>query len=371
MLENSESHYRKLFEHNFDGVLITEKDGAILAANRAACALLKRSEDDLKNLMRDAVLDTSDTRLASLLQHLGQVGFAQGELRFRRSCGSLIEGEIYLSLFVERDGTQQISMLLRDLSELRHARMRLLLLNQDLEKKVECQTAELQSALKELEAFSYSVSHDLRGHVSTVNGFTHLLNKNFGQLLPAKGQHYLTRVITAGSKLARLIEDLLGFSKWGRLDMTIGECDVERLVQEVISETNDVYPDWHGKVKVGALPPSHGDTRLLRQLWTNLIGNAFKYSSKKEHPVIEVGFEKKDGEGVYFVRDNGDGFDMAHAGKLFEVFQRLHTDQEFVGTGVGLSIVKRITERHGGRVWAIGVPRQGATFSFTLGKQET
>ena len=239
-------------------------------------------------------------------------------------------------------------------------------LNAELEQRVIERTAELEAANKELEAFSYSVSHDLRAPLRAVNGFAGIVLEDFGPLLPDAGRKHLERIRNGGQQMGKLIDDLLAFSRLNRQPLDRVAVDAARLVQETL---DDLKPQREGReidLRIGALPPCHGDPSLLKQVWMNLLANAIKYSRGRVPAVIEIGCERKAGENIYFVRDNGAGFDMQYAHKLFGVFQRLHRADEFEGTGVGLAIVQRIIHRHGGRVWAEAVENQGATFYFTL-----
>lgn len=238
-------------------------------------------------------------------------------------------------------------------------------LNRDLERRVVERTAQLEAANRELEAFSYSVSHDLRAPLRHVDGFASLLQKHSGTTLDDQGRRYLTTISDSAKRMGRLIDDLLSFSRMGRANMQLGEVDQDGLVATVLKDGR--YPaniEW----RIAPLPRARGDHAMLSQVWTNLLDNAVKYSGKVAHPVIEVGsrVDESAGEIVFFVRDNGAGFDMRYAAKLFGVFQRLHGASEFEGTGIGLANVRRIIARHGGRTWAEGEIGRGATIYFSL-----
>ncbi|MEX2207431.1 MAG: PAS domain S-box protein [Myxococcota bacterium] len=226
-----------------------------------------------------------------------------------------------------------------------------------------------EASNRELEAFSYSVSHDLRAPLRVIDGFSGMLEQHIAGQIDAEGQRLLSVVRRSAQRMDQLIDDLLEFSRVSRSALTTQRVDMRALADEVSRELAPdavKQPDW----RIGELPAAHADPALVRQVWTNLLSNAVKFSSHREHPMIEVGSRRENGEVVYFVRDNGAGFGMQHANKLFSVFQRLHSDGEFPGTGVGLAIVQRVVARHGGSAWAEGVPDGGATFFFTLrGKQ--
>jgi signal transduction histidine kinase len=243
-------------------------------------------------------------------------------------------------------------------------------LNRNLEQRVTERTAQLENANKELESFSYSVSHDLRAPLRHIDGFAGLLAKNSGSKIDEKGQRYISTISGAAKQMGRLIDDLLAFSKTGRTELKHSTVDLDALVAEVI---RDGRFNRDGRViewRVAALPQVEADSSLLRQVWSNLVENAVKYSSKVALPRIEIGHfsDPSAGEYTFFVRDNGVGFDMQYVDKLFGVFQRLHAATEFEGTGIGLANVRRIIARHGGRTWAEGAIGVGATIYFTLPK---
>ncbi|MBL9215950.1 MAG: CHASE3 domain-containing protein [Opitutaceae bacterium] len=234
--------------------------------------------------------------------------------------------------------------------------------------KMQLANQQLHATNAELEAFSYSVSHDLRAPLRHVDGFAGLLEKHAGAALDEKSRRYLSTISTAARQMGRLIDDLLSFSRMGRAQMQLAEVDHAALVATIIR--NGEYAksgraiDW----RIGELPRTRADHAMIHQVWFNLIDNAVKYSGKVEQPVVEIGYrhDPAAGEHVFFVRDNGAGFDMRYADKLFGVFQRLHGPSEFEGTGIGLANVRRIVTRHGGRTWAEGQVGAGATFSFAL-----
>lgn len=228
--------------------------------------------------------------------------------------------------------------------------------------------AQLEASNRELESFSYSVSHDLRAPLRAINGFSKILAEDFSQELSPMARGFLEKISASGAKMAQLIDELLNFSRIGRKPLNRQDVDLTALVKAVIetlaAETTGRQIEW----RLMELPPANGDSALLQVVYTNLLGNAVKYSRHRSEAVIEIGSLMQDEELVYFVRDNGAGFDMQFADKLFGVFQRLHRDDEFEGTGIGLATVKRIVEKHGGRIWAEAAVDQGATFYFSLGK---
>lgn len=247
----------------------------------------------------------------------------------------------------------------------RAAEEQLAVLNAALERRVQERTAELEAANKDLESFSYSASHDLRAPLRAIAGYAHILLEDERPRLSAEGQGMLDRVMHNTERMGTLIDDILDYTRAGRRALQPLTVNLTDLARDVAARLAADYPA--AQIRIGEMPCGTGDRTMLEQVLQNLIGNALKYSSKTAHPEVVVGAEEADGRTVYFVRDNGAGFDMQYAGGLFGMFQRLHTDNDFPGTGVGLAIVKRLIERNGGEVWAVAEPGKGATFRFTLG----
>jgi light-regulated signal transduction histidine kinase (bacteriophytochrome) len=230
---------------------------------------------------------------------------------------------------------------------------------------------QLEGAYKELEAFSYSVSHDLRAPLRHIDGFVELLAKHAGEKLDERGLYYLNIIADSAKQMGTLIDDLLTFSRMSRTEMQRIEITTDSMVHEAIKSALQLEPKDRNIIwKVGSLPGVEADPSMLRQVWLNLIGNAVKYTRSRETAVIEIGCDPAARtEVVFFIRDNGVGFDMQYADKLFGVFQRLHRAEDFEGTGIGLAHVRRIISRQGGRTWAEGKKNEGATFYFSLPKR--
>jgi PAS domain S-box-containing protein len=254
----------------------------------------------------------------------------------------------------------------QDITERKRAEEEIRSLNATLERRVSERISELEAANKELEAFSYSISHDLRSPLRAINGFAGRVINDFGGSLPEEGKRCLERIRLGGQRMGNLIDDLLAFSRVSRQLMSRTAVNNLKLIQSTLEDLKSQMEGRRIEIKIGNVPPSSGDLSLLRQVWMNLLSNAIKYSRGRAPALIEIGCKAEDGKQVYFVRDNGAGFNMKYANKLFGVFQRLHRASEFDGTGVGLAIVQRIIHRHGGRIWASAEKDHGATFFFTL-----
>lgn len=253
-----------------------------------------------------------------------------------------------------------------DMTERRKAEEEVKRLNQTLERRVQARTAELVEANKELESFSYSVSHDLRAPLRHITGFAQLLERRIGTTLDATSREYMKTISDAAKQGGKMVDDLLNFSRMGRAELKKSQVSLDELVAQVRRE---LAPEAEGRAvtwKVAALPQVQGDPALLRLVFKNLLSNALKYTRPKPEPIIEVDSREEEGDIHVWVKDNGVGFEMEYVDKLFGVFQRLHTADQFEGTGIGLANVRRIVARHGGRTWAEGKTGEGATFHFTL-----
>lgn len=219
---------------------------------------------------------------------------------------------------------------------------------------------------KELESFTYSAAHDLRVPLRIINGYSKILSEDYREALDDEGRKLVSIIVTQSTHMGRLIDDLLTFAQLGRTAVNVRTTRMRDIAQQAIDEQVLLYPDVHARFTIGDMPPCSCDPSLIRIVFSNLISNAVKFSAKNNLPVIDIGSQNEDGKTVYFVRDNGIGFNMEYAGKLFGLFQRLHKQGEYEGTGIGLAVVQRIIGKHGGRVWFESEAGKGATFYFTL-----
>ncbi|MEJ0029075.1 MAG: ATP-binding protein [Bacteroidota bacterium] len=255
--------------------------------------------------------------------------------------------------------------IVQDITERKKTEYEILSLNAGLEKKVSERTAQLEAVNKELEAFSYSVSHDLRAPLRIIDGFATILIEDADGLTERMMKNIKT-IARNANRMGQLIDDLLNFSRLGRTQIKIAEVDMRGLIEQVLDEFQSADMTRKTKIDISNILPARGDSSLIKQVWVNLLSNAIKYSSKKDAPMVEVGMLNNTNVPTWYVKDNGAGFNMEYSSKLFGVFQRLHKQDEFDGTGVGLALVQRIIVRHGGKVWAESTLNEGATFYFTL-----
>jgi PAS domain S-box-containing protein len=355
-------------------VAMTDPQGRITYVNDKFCAISKYSREEL--LGQDHRIINSGYHPTEFIRGLwttiahGEVW--HGEIKNKAKDGSYYWVDTTIVPFLNDKGKPRQYVAIRaDITERKRAEDEIRKLNLELEQRVLQRTAELEAANKELEAFSYSISHDLRAPLRAVDGFSQAVLQDFGAQLPEEGRHYLQTIRGGAQRMGALIDDLLTFSRLSRLPLNKRRVNTESLVRETLKELGFPFEERKIELRVGDLPRCSGDAALLKQVWLNLLSNALKYTRHSDLAVIEVGSQHKNGETMYFVRDNGSGFDMRYADKLFGVFQRLHRAEEFEGTGVGLAIVQRIVHRHGGRIWADAAPDKGAAFYFTLEGENT
>ncbi|MBE3073849.1 MAG: PAS domain S-box protein, partial [Actinobacteria bacterium] len=365
-----------LFESLQDGLGVVDAAGVLLDVNPALCAMTGFSREELIGagpphpFWPPEEYEAIGENFTPAME--GET--KEAELTFMRKSGERFP--VAVSPAVVRDSEGRVELMfatMKDITDRKRAQEEVRRLNAELEQRVLDRTAQLDAANKELEAFAYSVSHDLRAPLRHISGFSSLLAEQVGDSLDEKSRHYVDTISRSVREMGVLIDDLLQFSRTGRAELQITDVDMEQALAEALlplqHETEGRAIEW----SIGALPHVIGDHALLRQVWANLLDNAVKYSRDRAPARIEVGAldgDERSREAVIFVRDNGVGFDMQYAHKLFGVFQRLHSSTEFEGTGIGLANVQRIISRLGGRVWAEGEVDHGATFSFSLPRRK-
>ncbi len=277
-----------------------------------------------------------------------------------------LKPERWIKIDASALGSQRVSGVLQDISAQKHAEVRLKKLNEGLENLVSERTNELRESLKELETFSYSVAHDLRSPIRAIAGLSNVLLEEHRSQLGEEGVKLIARIAAKSTQMGNLIDALLNLSRLSTVTPEMSDVNLSSIAAEIIEQQMETEPERVANVYIAPDLRAHGDPVLVRSVLDNLLRNAWKFCAKREVTRIEVGHEQQQGHDVFFVRDNGCGFDMAMADQLFSPFRRLHSEAEFKGTGIGLSIVQRIAARHGGRVWVQAVPDKGATFYFTL-----
>ena len=375
-----------IVESSEDAIFGKTLDGTILTWNKGAERLYGYARQDIVGKSVALLMPPgTEDELGALLDSVGR-GISVAHYETTRVCKDGSPVAVSLSISPIKDAAGSIvgaATIARDISERKQAEEQIQRLNAVLEQRVLDRTAQLDAANSELEAFAYSVSHDLRAPLRHISGFAALLEESAADSLDEKGRHYVERISSSVREMGVLIDDLLEFSRSGRAELRLADVDMSETVAEALRPLQDETADRVIEWTIGALPSVTGDPALLRQVWANLRGNAAKFTRGREPARIEVGVLDggggphegdgavgEAGEDVFFVRDNGAGFDMQYAHKLFGVFQRLHSTAEFEGTGIGLANVQRIIHRHGGHVWAEAELDKGATFCFALPRRK-
>lgn len=373
-LRVSELRIAKTEEFSSVMVLHAGLDGRLLKVPPTFCRLMAYSEAELlRRRVDDLIHPQQGLAWKRQLRTLTAGRVKSADCEKRCMCGDGREVWMALScLLVSDDDDAPVHLLIyaRDVTARVVADAELRRLHVDLERQVEQRTSQLRAANQELESFSYSVSHDLRASVRHIAGFARMLGGELPDSVSKDGRRHLERIGAAATRMGELIDDLLFFARATRAELRLGSLDMNAAVQRALDELAPEMAGRNIRLEVAPLPPAEADRGLLHQVWVNLLSNAIKYTASRAEALVEVGCEPgADGEQVYFVRDNGVGFEQSSAHRLFGVFQRLHTREEFEGTGIGLATVQRIIHRHGGRVWGEGVAGRGATFRFWLPRE--
>lgn len=367
-LQLSENRFRGVFESKITGFLFWDAKGNITEANDLFLEMIGYTREDLEK-GRICLQELTPPEYAEVdniaMEQIHRTGVCEPfEKQLIRQDGNRLPVMLGAAAFDGEDSLNGVSLVM-DISQRKMMEQEVLNLNSDLEKRIEERTRELKEANKELESFSYSVSHDLRAPLRAIHGYSQMLFEDYESKLNSEGIRLLNAVKFNAKRMGQLVDDLLAFSRMGKRGLNKTMIDLTTVVNDVL---NELSPEEKARTKITVNPLGTviADDAMVRQVFQNLISNAVKYSSKKENPLIEIGSQQIDGELTYSVKDNGAGFDMAYYNKLFGVFNRLHQQEEFEGTGVGLAIVQRIIQRHGGKVWGEGKVNGGAVFYFTL-----
>jgi PAS domain S-box-containing protein len=363
-VERIRNYLAAVVKQSNDAIYIYDEEGRIISWNHGAEKIYGYSEAEALKMKIWNIIPDFLHKDAEALFNTIFAGEKVQMLETKRvtKTGKFVDVLFSASIIADM-GAQHRSVAIteRDITLQKSADEQIRLLNSHLSKNI----VQLEQTNDELEAFSYSVSHDLRSPLRIVNGNAHILEEDYGDKLDDEAKNVIGKIKNNVARMNLLIEDLLTLAKIGQRGLSKNNVKMGQLVNDVINEINSSTPN-NADIKIGDLPDVTGDASLLHQVWQNLISNAIKYSSKKTNPEVQIGTVSNDKGVVYFVRDNGSGFDMKYAAKLFGAFQRFHTADEFEGTGIGLAIVKRIISKHGGAIWADSKPDEGATFFFTI-----
>lgn len=370
LIKESEENLRTLANNAMDGILVNKGGKQHVFANQRMADMLGRSIEDIIGTDMTYVVHPSEQE--KVVQ------------RFKRRSQGISEPMQYETLFVNNkgepipveltafltnwEGESSGVVFVRDISRRKKIEAELRSYQTQLEELVSERTSELEIAIQELESFSYSVSHDLRSPLRSIDGFSQLILEDYGDLLDENGKEYLDRVRKAAQRMAQLIDDILLLSRVSRHKLNISDLNLTAIAQQAVKSLQDTYPEHKVKISIDENMHVRADERLVRIVMDNLLDNAWKYTSKTNNPMVTFGEKTENGQKVFYVKDNGAGFEAQYGEKIFGAFQRLHTGEDFPGTGIGLATVKRIIDRHGGKIWAEGEVGHGATIFFSLNK---
>lgn len=371
ILREQELIFRSLLENSTEMISLVDDTGLILFQSPSILRIMGYpAEERVGQYIHDNIHPSDKAIQSGLLQQIREEpGLTLTmQIRLQKKDKTYIWVESSFTNHVNIPEVNAIIVNERDVTEQWKLRNQIQKLNTELEKRVALRTSQLETANKELEAFSYSVSHDLRAPLRAISGFSMMLLEDYGNRLDEEGRRIIGVIVSNARMMGQLIDDLLAFSRVGRMSVVHNTVDMRQSVDSCLDLLlpGDTKEKYH--IDIPFLGSCPGDPGMIRQVWMNLLGNAIKYSARKEHAVIKILLQEEDTRYIYSIRDNGVGFDMAYADKLFGVFQRLHPSDEFEGTGVGLALVNRIVRKHGGETWAEGEVGAGATFYFSIPK---
>ncbi len=365
-LAENEEKYRLLFENSLDAYMLTNVNGEVYAANPAACALFGMTEEQLIRGGRAAVIVEDDPRLAQLLELRRQTGRASGELTMKRADGTRFEAEISSAVFTDGKGRSTTSTFVRDISARKKAESEILELNSNLEQRVRDRTTQIEAVNEDLERFAHAIAHDLRSPLVAIEGFTNLLERSTRDTLDSRQQHYLGRIRAGAMRMSSMIDALLDYAQYSRANLRIESLDLAEVAEKTLASLQRREPSRALRISVQKPLPFEGDKRLMTLVMENLLDICWKQTSDRSGAEISVGSQvDADGETVFFVTNNGFGFDASAASKLFDVFQIINAKNELQTTGISLAQVRLILGRHGWCIWVESRAGGSTTFRIT------
>ena len=376
LLQESEKKYRSLIENIPDITWMADREGKVIFISPNIEEVCGYTPEEIYEAGDIFLFEKIHPDNVERVKEMFELLFTKGkmfdvEYRIQRKDEKWIWLRNRASIIRGKDDVLYADGLARNITERKKAEEEIHKLNEELEQRVLQRTAQLEAANKDLEAFSYSVSHDLRAPLRAITGFSSMLLEDYADKLDGEGKRLFDVIRGNSKKMGKLIDDLLALSRIGRKDIELSKINVDKLARAMFDEIKATVPEREIQFDIKPLPPARVDEGMIRQVFFNLLTNAIKFTRLREIATIELGGYVEDYENIYYVKDNGVGFDMQYANKLFGAFQRLHSEKEFEGTGIGLATVKRIVNRHGGKIWAEGKVNEGATFYFTLPKRSS
>jgi PAS domain S-box-containing protein len=369
--EASPQAFALAFDFAAVGMAVLTPEGRLLHANDALCDMLGYTQAELRRFGLRAIVHAEDVDADNDSRNALLSGAQledRRELRWRHKRGRTVWASVTRALSRDEEGRPQYFVdQLQDLTERRRAEKEIVLLNNLLEQRIRRRTRELEESNEDLREFAYSLAHDLRGPLASIGGFSAQLERSLGERLDERERHYLRRVRAGVQNMSELTDGLLALADISRTELARQSVDLSAIASEILTRLAEQEPERAVEISVERTPPASGDPRLMTNVMENLLGNAWKFTAKQPQARITFGSEGNADSVRYFVRDNGAGFDPAHVDKLFTPFQRLHTNAQFEGNGIGLALVRKILTRHGGQIWAEATLGEGACFYFTAG----